>query len=104
MGGLVDEVTAYKTIPASDSSAEIYTDFINNRIDLVTFTSSSTVKNFRALFSNEQFADILPKLKSASIGPITGETAEETGITPDITAEEYTIDGLVESILKLYET
>ncbi|MGM0417153.1 MAG: uroporphyrinogen-III C-methyltransferase [Thermodesulfobacteriota bacterium] len=104
MGAVVDEVTAYKTVPASDSSSEIYNDFINNRIDLVTFTSSSTVKNFRALFSKDQFADILPNLRSASIGPITGDTAEETGITPDITAKEYTIDGLVESILKLYET
>lgn len=104
MGAEVDEITAYKTIPVSDKKEELLNEFINSDIDLVTFTSSSTVKNFRGMFTDDEFKEISGKFKTASIGPITGKTAEELNIKPDINAEEYTIDGLVKAILKLYET
>ncbi|MDY0361984.1 MAG: uroporphyrinogen-III C-methyltransferase [Desulforegulaceae bacterium] len=103
MGAVVNEVTAYKTIPQSDKKDEILSDFLNGKIDMVTFTSSSTVKNFKALFTEEEFKSIILKFKPVSIGPITTDTAVELGLTPQITADEYTIDGLVDSILKLYK-
>jgi uroporphyrinogen III methyltransferase/synthase len=103
MGAVVHEVTAYKTIPQSDKKDEILSDFLNGKIDMVTFTSSSTVKNFKALFTEEEFKSIILKFKPVSIGPITTDTAVELGLTPQITADEYTIDGLVDSILKLYK-
>jgi uroporphyrinogen III methyltransferase/synthase len=103
MGAVVDEVTAYKTIPQSDKKDEILSDFLNNRIDMVTFTSSSTVKNFKAIFTDEEFKAVIQTFKPVSIGPITTDTAVELGLRPEITADEYTIDGLVDSILKLYE-
>ncbi len=102
-GADVDEVTTYQTIPVSEKKEEILEALSDSRIDLVTFTSSSTVKNFRTLFSDKEFESIKNKYKVASIGPVTGKTAEETGIIPDINADEYTIDGLVEAILKFYE-
>ncbi|MDY0131204.1 MAG: uroporphyrinogen-III C-methyltransferase [Desulforegulaceae bacterium] len=103
MGALVDEVTAYKTIPQSDKKDEILSDILNGKIDIVTFTSSSTVKNFKALFTEDEFKSATNKFQSVSIGPITTDTAIKLGINPEITAEEYTIDGLVDSILKLYK-
>jgi uroporphyrinogen III methyltransferase/synthase len=102
MGAIVDEVTAYKTIPQSDKKEEILSDFLKGKIDMVTFTSSSTVKNFKAIFSEDEFQAVKEKFKAVSIGPITTDTAIELGIKPEITADEYTIDGLIDSILKLY--
>jgi uroporphyrinogen III methyltransferase/synthase len=102
MDAIVDEVTAYKTIPVKDKKDEILKKFEDGEIDLVTFTSSSTVKNFRSLFTDEEYKNISGKFKTASIGPITSDTAVELGINPDISADEYTIDGLIEAVLKLY--
>ena len=64
-------------------------------IDLVTFTSSSTVTNLVKIIGS---ADALKGIKTAAIGPVTAETAKGNGIEPDIVAKEYTIDGLVEAI------
>jgi uroporphyrinogen III methyltransferase / synthase len=64
----------------------------------VTFTSSSTVENFLALK--------LPwpsNARTASIGPITSETMRKHGLSVDIEASRYDIEGLVEAILKLFE-
>lgn len=102
MGADVHEIAAYRTIPVSDDKKSIYKDFMDDNIDLVTFTSSSTVTNFKSLFSEEEFKDVKEKLHSVSIGPVTTDTAVENGITPDETADEYTIDGLVQAILKFY--
>ena len=55
------------------------------------------------LRKEEEFKSIILKFKPVSIGPITTDTAVELGLTPQITADEYTIDGLVDSILKLYK-
>lgn len=102
MGAVVDEITAYETIPVSDRKEELLSDFSAGNIDLVTFTSSSTVKNFKSIFTDKEFEQIAGKFKTASIGPITGQTAEELGIIPDINANEYTIDGLIDAVLDLY--
>ena len=103
MGASVDEIAAYETIPVSDGKQEILNDLLNGKIDLVTFTSSSTVSNFRALFTDKEFAGFSNTLKSVSIGPITTETAVKLGIEPDVTADDYTIDGLVKAVLNFYE-
>ena len=63
------------------------------------FTSSSTVKNLLELLGDSK--DLLKKVKLAAIGPITADTLKENGLEPAIVAEEYTIAGLVEAILKI---
>ena len=68
----------------------------NGEIDIITFTSSSTVKNFVQLVGRESVPE---GVKIACIGPITAQTAEEHGLKPDIVAEEYTIEGLVQAIV-----
>ena len=83
----------YKTLP--EVPAQINFD----SIDLITFTSSSTVKNFVAAYG----VKVLKKISSAAIGPITAQTLEDFGVTPAVVAEEFTIDGLVEAIKKFYE-
>ncbi|MBF0205138.1 MAG: uroporphyrinogen-III synthase, partial [Desulfamplus sp.] len=72
------------------------------QIDMVTFTSSSTVKNFKALLPKNDFARLMDNVISACIGPITSDTAQEEGISPDIIADEYTIPGLVRAMVEHY--
>ncbi len=93
-GAKVDVVPFYKTEPADENSGEILTQINSGKIDLVTFTSSSTVENFVKACGR----DCLKNLKTAAIGPITAETLKKFEVEPDIVAEEYTIDGLVAAI------
>ena len=68
-------------------------------IDVVTFTSSSTVEHLCDAIEGRA-ASLLAKTCIASIGPITTETAIRRGIRVDVTAEEFTIAGLVGSLEK----
>jgi uroporphyrinogen III methyltransferase/synthase len=65
----------------------------------ITFTSSSTVKNFISLIGND-YAKQLANVKIASIGPITTQTLVEMGLTPTVQAENFNVDGLVRAMLK----
>lgn len=91
-GANVKVAAAYKTV--ADNPPEI--DF--SEIDLVTFTSSSTVENFVAAVG----VDTLKKIKTAAIGTVTAETLKKFGVTADIIAKEFTIAGLVDAIKNFY--
>jgi uroporphyrinogen III methyltransferase/synthase len=103
MGADVDEVTAYKTVEETDQAAAITERLREGDIDLVTFTSSSTVKNFMALLPEGEGVDLIKNVTVACIGPVTAETAENLGLTVGISAETYTIPGLVDAIVRHYE-
>ena len=94
-GAVVDVVPAYETVPELDGGAELAERLTNGEIDFVTFTSSSTVKNLVRQLGN---ITSLQQVKIACIGPVTAETARSFALVPDIVADTYTIDGLVESI------
>ena len=74
-------------------------DLAAGRFDWVTFTSSSTAANFAKLVPDGGGG---AKVKFASIGPITSQALRERGFAPDIEAEEYTSEGLVEAIVEYY--
>lgn len=110
-GARVDVVEAYETVIPQSSrrklKAALNTD--RQRPDIVTFTSSSTVRNFVALLgqtgasgitrqSRTARHDMLNDISMASIGPVTSSTLREVGLSVDIEAREYTIPGLVEAI------
>ncbi len=98
-GGIIDVVTVYKTVmPETDK--ELVTEYFKNReVDYITFTSSSTVKNFFEILKDEPVKEWLKNVKTVSIGPITSETLKKFGVEPYIEAEKFTIDGIVEGIL-----
>lgn len=100
MGAVVDEVTAYVTEQVTDGKNELIELLENHQIDMVTFTSSSTVKNFKALLPEDKFAQLMEGVKVACIGPITSDTAQMEGMMPDIIATEYTIPGLVQAMVE----
>ena len=96
MGATVDVAETYCTKMADTNKAQIKNLLQNGRIDMVTFTSSSTVENLLKLIDNE--AALLNNVKKAAIGPITAQTCKQKGLDVDIEADIYTIDGLVDKI------
>lgn len=102
LGADVDVVPAYQTIAGDTDGAALAKQLAAGEIDLVTFTSSSTVTNLLALLG-EQGANLVKHAKIACIGPITAATCLEHDIRPDAMAEEYTISGMVTAIRPLFE-
>ena len=97
MGMEVEEVIAYRTKKVDRFNEEILEKLRDKSIHIVTFTSSSTVKNFMALIGDPA---ILEGIRLASIGPVTTKTLAEFGLTPDIEASDYTIKGLFNAIVE----
>ncbi len=102
LGADVEEVIAYRTKAARENT-DILVDWLENgNVDLVTFTSSSTVKNFHALLPPAKTQTLLKGITIASIGPVTTDTAKNLGFDVHVTAESFTIPGLCEAVLKYY--
>ncbi|HVB21398.1 MAG TPA: uroporphyrinogen-III synthase [Ktedonobacteraceae bacterium] len=106
-GALVDEVPAYYTgaVAHDDEQGQHVLRLLREQqLDILTFTSSSTVRNFMQwLSSDEERVQLVtrnPHLTIACIGPITAQTARESGLNVAIEAQEFTIDGLVEAIVQ----
>jgi uroporphyrinogen III methyltransferase/synthase len=89
-GAIVDVAEAYRT-EATAGLAERAREVLARKPHWITFTSSSTVKNFARVASVEG-------MKIASIGPITSATARELGMHVDVEADPHTMAGLVAAI------
>ena len=96
-GARVDVVEAYRTVAPADLPTRIAKAFAR-KPDAITFTSSSTVKNFVAAAG----AEILRGVNVATIGPVTTSTARELDVPVTRQAGVYTVDGLVAALLELY--
>jgi len=98
LGAIVDEAFAYRTAPETRDITGARRHLLEERADLITFTSSSTVENFLALGLP------WPKgMQVASIGPITSKTARDHGLKIDVEARSHDIDGLVQAIRDFFE-
>jgi len=96
LGAEVHEVVVYRTVPAAGAISRAKQMLLSGEIDVITFTSSSTVYNLVAVFKEEEPAIISTKV--ACIGPKTADTATKAGLRVDIVASEHTIHGLVAAI------
>jgi hydroxymethylbilane synthase len=93
-GAQVDVLEIYRAVPPSDVQSRL-ADCLPG-VDIITFTSSSTVRNFVDALDGP-----LPgRVRIASIGPITAQTARDLGLRVDIIAQEYTTRGLVDAIVR----
>jgi uroporphyrinogen-III synthase len=103
MGGIVDVVEAYETMVPASSRKKLQSVMEDPkcRPQVVTFTSSSTVRNFIELLGGRGHPPhtMLDGIRFASIGPITSATLREFGLPVQVEAEEYTIPGLIRAIL-----
>ncbi|MFZ2089872.1 MAG: uroporphyrinogen-III synthase, partial [Desulfobaccales bacterium] len=94
----VDVAPVYQARPPAGIPAEARPFIDSGQIDLLTFASSSTVHNFAALVGRKKFQELAAKAVVAAIGPITGATLQEYGITPQVQPEDYTIPALAAAI------
>ena len=98
-GALVKEVVAYRTIIPPELTRDYLSCIFARGVNLVTFTSPSTVRNFARVLGPDKLGQLLSMVKVACIGPVTLEATKEFGINVDIVSEIHTIDGLVEAIV-----
>lgn len=92
-GARVDVVPAYRTVPGGGDPA-VLARLRAGDVDAVTFTSSSTVKNFVRLVGDLDLGSVIV----ACIGPVTAQTARELGLAVSVEPEEYTVPALVEAL------
>ncbi len=95
----MDVVEAYETVVPQSSRSRLQKVLKDphRRPHVVTFTSSSTVRNFVEL-AGARTTRALDGIRLASIGPVTSSTLREVGLRADIAAKEFTIPGLVKAI------
>ena len=105
-GADVTEVIAYRTLvaePEREGEPDIYRMLLERRIDVVTFTSASAVRNFVRVLGAEPAADLLRTTVVASIGPVTAEAASQFNIQSTVVPANYTIPALVDAIVDYFQ-
>jgi uroporphyrinogen III methyltransferase/synthase len=100
-GGIAHEIVVYKTLPTAVNVDGL--NALKNGVDVVTFTSASTVENFVAITRQHKLDPLhLPNNPLfACIGPVTEQAAKEAGFQNLVVAKEYTTDGLIHAITHL---
>ncbi|NJO94199.1 MAG: uroporphyrinogen-III synthase [Hydrococcus sp. RM1_1_31] len=106
-GAEVVEVAAYQSACPDKITSEVWKALKENKVDIITFASSKTVRNFYQLIelalkndANSSCDSLLKNLGIASIGPQTSKTCYELLGRVDVEATEYTLEGLIEAIVK----
>jgi uroporphyrinogen III methyltransferase/synthase len=96
-------------LPTSSTGEKLKEELLKalqeKRVDMVTFTSSSTVRNFVTLLdikAPDEMQKLMAGVAVATIGPITAKTAEQFGLHVDVQPQEYTIPGLVDNIVEYF--
>ncbi len=103
-GAHVAVVAVYRTLISDQDSGGWRQELMDHRIHVVTFASSSTVRNFVAMLGGiDAVRPLLQSVKIACIGPITAKTAAEYGLTVSIMPSENTIPALVDAIARHYD-
>jgi uroporphyrinogen-III synthase len=104
LGAQVDVVEAYETVIPRESQERLRAVLNDPKLrpQLITFTSSSSVRNFMNLIAGEG-PRATQDIRMASIGPVTSATLRELRLQVDIEAKEFTIPGLIEAIVRSRE-
>jgi uroporphyrinogen III methyltransferase/synthase len=102
-GADVREVVAYRTVTELPDVELLRKALVDERPDAIAFTSSSTVRGLVEGLIASQLGEpraVLRDIALACIGPITAETVRGYGLVPTVSAEEYTMDGLTEALMR----
>ena len=100
----VTDLVAYRNVIVTENVEELVSLLQAGEIDIVTFTSSSTVNNFVSALQGYPLATLLHGVVLAAIGPVTANTAAELGLAVDVMPPTYTIPDLVDAIVQYLET
>jgi uroporphyrinogen III methyltransferase/synthase len=101
-GASITDVVAYRTVledAQQEDGPDVYRMLLDEAIDVVTFTSPSAVRNFAAIYGEEQTIDLLSHTVVAVIGPVTADAATQLGLTVSVQPATSTIPGLVDAIV-----
>ena len=102
-GAQVDVAEAYQTVIPEDAKPRLQQVFGARPLpDAITFTSSSTVQNFLTVVVGTDIPATLAQVKFASIGPVTSHTMREYGLRVDVEADEYTMEGLTQALVRFF--
>ncbi len=101
MGAEVDVVEAYRTVKPKGGTKRLR-HLLEEKIDLIAFTSSSTVEHFVDLLRGVELKEALKGVVIACIGPITSKSVQKYGLEVNIQPKEYTIPGLTQAIAHYY--
>jgi uroporphyrinogen III methyltransferase / synthase len=101
-GARVDVVETYRTTMPNTDVSFLRELILEEKIDMITFTSPSTVSNFVKLLRLQSLAELPTTGALACIGPITQETLEQLGGRAHVVAEEFTMPGLVRAIVNYF--
>jgi uroporphyrinogen III methyltransferase/synthase len=104
MGADVNEIPVYRTRAVEDDTGLLMERLETKTIDMITLTSSSTARNFKALIPPDRFRTLMEGITIAAIGPITADTAEKLGFEVHIVPETSTIPGLCEAIVRYFQS
>jgi uroporphyrinogen III methyltransferase / synthase len=97
-GAEVEILPVYRAMCPPQAGDALLRLFNNEGVDVITFTSSSTVYNFVRAFPEDRLPAILADAEVACMGPVTADTARKLGLPVAIVAREYTTHGLVQAI------
>jgi uroporphyrinogen III methyltransferase/synthase len=97
-GAEVEILPVYQAMCPPEAGDALLRLFNNEGVDVITFTSSSTVYNFVRAFPEDRLPAVLGDAEIACMGPVTADTARKLGLTVSIIAREYTTHGLVQAI------
>jgi len=98
MGAKVDVAQAYRTVKPRGGTMRLRQLLQKKEVDVITFTSSSTVNHFVDLLKKEDLKKLLKGIVIACIGPVTARTVRTYGLKVSIQPKEYTISGLTQAI------
>lgn len=101
-GAQVTVAPVYQNVPPAGRKEALREELEAGGVDMITFTSSSTVRNFLTMVdaeNQEELLSLLDGVKIAAIGPITAKTVTDNGLKVDIQPEEYTIPAMVHAIV-----
>ncbi|WP_136805817.1 uroporphyrinogen-III C-methyltransferase [Desulfosediminicola flagellatus] len=104
-GAQVTIAPVYQNVPPAGRKEALREELEAGNVDMLTFTSSSTVRNFLTMVdaaNEEELLSLLNGVKIAAIGPITAKTVTDNGLQVDIQPEEYTIPAMVEAIVDYF--
>lgn len=97
-GAHCDEIIIYENKMPEQSEKLLVDTLIKRKVDVATFTSSSTVENFMKVVKKHGLAGYVNDLTVACIGPIAKNTAEKLGLTVDVCPDEYTAKAMIKSL------
>jgi uroporphyrinogen III methyltransferase/synthase len=97
-GAEVEILPVYRAICPAGTGDALLRLFNSEGVDVITFTSSSTVNNFVRAFPEDRLPAVLGDAEVACMGPVTADVARKLGLTVSIVAREYTTHGLVQAI------